>query len=238
MPVVAALLAACVGLSMLSAPATDAAAAAPIAAGAVTATLVGNAVPALPSSLPNTVAVVANGAPVAGEVAIVVRNGTARAVDNVKVKGVATPPGGGRAVRAKTRALEPPTIAPGELAIARLAFPGPDLPSETTFAFEVTGDRAKPAADPGALEVRDLVLSRPTAGPVAQSLAMTLVNPGVKAVKGPMRIAVMCFGAASNPVLVARTTIDGPRLAAGATMPATVSFAELCPSYLVGAHGA
>jgi len=70
-----------------------------------------------------------------------------------------------------------------------------------------------------------------------QSLDVTLTNPGKKKVKGPIRVVVMCLGAARNPVLVAKTTVKKARVPGGGTLPVTVGFRELCPSYLVGAYG-
>ncbi|MEX2100064.1 MAG: hypothetical protein WEB19_01495 [Acidimicrobiia bacterium] len=223
---------------VLAAVAVATALAQPVTAASVaaSASLYGD-VPALPPSLPDKVAVVAHGAPVAGHVAIIVHNGTTRMVDDIRVTATATRPDGGLAVRAKTTLVEPPTLAPDGLAIAELVFPARGLTSETAFEFKVTNDSAKSRTTRGRLEVHDATLSRPVEGPVPQSLVVTLANPANKPVRSPIRITVMCFGEARNPAVVATATLKKTRLPVGATMPATVNLRELCPSYLVGAHG-
>ncbi len=137
----------------------------PADAVAVTPALLGNVEPALPSSMPNTVAVVANSAPVGADVGIVVRNGTKKTVDRVKVVGTAKAPGGGTVVRAHTNGLVPGALAPDGLGIANLKFGKAELPSGTTFSFKV---RSKPAPGeverPGARGARGAVVA-PDGGP-------------------------------------------------------------------------
>ena len=209
-------------------------------AGFAAPTLYGNVEPALPTPLPDAVAVVAYGAPVDNRVAILVRNGTVQSVDDIRISATATRPDGGLSVRAKAKSVVPPRLAPGDLGIAKLRFGKsklPDLPSDTSIKFKVKSDRARSKAAVGALDVQGATLSRPAEGPVVQSLDVTLTNPGKKKVKGPIRVVVMCFGAARNPVLVAKTTVKKARVPGGGTLPVTVGFRELCPSYLVGAYG-
>lgn len=205
---------------------------------AVTPALLGNVEPALPATLPTSVAVVAHSAPVGAAVAIVVRNGTMHAVDKVKVAATAKAPDGASVVRATTTATVPETLAPGALAIGRLDFGKADLPSGTTFLFKVTSTRAKLSSHHAELEVREALLSRPMEGPVAQELAVTVANLGAKTYTGPIRVTVMCFGEARNPAFVTTATVKKVRVASGATTPATVTLRELCPTYMVGARAA
>jgi hypothetical protein len=207
----------------------------PGAAGAVTPALLSNVVPALPATLPTTVAVVAHSAPVGADVGIVVRNGTTKAVERVKVVATAKVPGGGSVVRATTTAVVPQTLSVGGLAIGNLKFGKAELPSGTTFSFKVTSTHAKASAHPAELEVREALLSRPMEGPVAQELAVTVANLGAKTYSGPMTVMVMCFGEAANPAFVTTTTVKTAKIASGATAPATVTLRELCPQYMVGA---
>jgi hypothetical protein len=202
---------------------------------AVASALFANVEPALPSTLPTTVAVVANSAPVAADVGIVVRNGTAKAVDRVRVRATATVPGGGTVVRATTVKLVPGTLPPGGLAIGNLTFGKAELPSGTTFSFKVTSKKAAANAHDTSLEVRDASLSRAMEGPVAQQMAVTVANLGAKAYTGPVTVTVMCFGEARNPAFVSTTTVKKVKIASGATMPATVELSSLCPQYMVGA---
>ena len=191
--------------------------------------------PALPSTLPSTVAVVANSAPVGADVGVIVRNGTAKTVEHVKIIGTAKAPGGGTVVRAHTNALVPGALAPEGLGIANLKFGKADLPEGTTFSFKV---RSKPAAAKSkapALEVREALLSRPMEGPVAQQMAVTVANVGGKTYTGPVTVTVMCFGEARNPAFVVSTPVKKAKVAPGATTPATVPLSLLCPRYIVGA---
>jgi len=202
---------------------------------AVTPALLANVEPALPSTVPSAVAVVANSAPVGANVGIVARNGTAKAVDRVKVEATAKVPGGGTVVRATTVKLTPATLAPGGLAIGNLAFGKADLPSGTTFSFKVASKKAVPNAHDIALEVREALLSRAMEGPVAQQMAVTVANLGAKTYTGPVTVTVMCFGEARNPAFVKTATVKKAKVESGATTPVTVDLSLLCPKYMVGA---
>jgi hypothetical protein len=210
----------------------------PVGAVAVTPALLGNVEPALPSSMPNTVAVVSNSAPVGADVGIVVRNGTAKPVRHVKVVATAKAPDGGTVVRAHTNALVPGALAPGGLGIANLKFGRAELPSGTTFSFKVRSKPAPARSNDPALEVREALLSRPMEGPVAQQMAVTVANLGGKTYTGPVMVTVMCFGEARNPAFVTSATVKKVKVASGATTPATVPLSLLCPKYMVGASAA
>ncbi len=202
---------------------------------AVTPALLGNVDPALPTTLPTTVAVVANSAPVGADVGIVVRNGTAKAVDHVKVQGTAKAPGGGTIIRATTVRLVPGTLASGGLAIGNLTFGKGDLAAGTTFTFKVKSKPAKVNVNETALEAREALLSRAMEGPVAQQMAVTVANLGAKTYAGPVTVTVMCFGEARNPAFVQAATVKKAKVAPGATTPVTVDLSLLCPKYMVGA---
>jgi hypothetical protein len=208
--------------------------AAPGDAVAVTPALLGNVEPALPSTLPTKVTVVANSAPVGADVGVVVRNGTTKAVDRVKVQATAKAPGGGTITRATTTVV-PGVLASGALAIGNLKFGKSDLQAGTTFTFKVTSKPAKARAHATALEVREALLSRPMEGPVAQQLGVTIANLGPQTYSGPITVTVMCFGEARNPAFVTTTTVKKVKVASGSTTPATVTLSSLCPSYMVGA---
>jgi hypothetical protein len=72
-------------------------------------------------------------------------------------------------------------------------------------------------------------------GPVAQQLTMTLANPSKTRLRGPVRVAVMCFGEARTPALLASAHMARTSIRPDASVPASVDLHELCPSYLVGA---
>lgn len=209
----------------------------PSAAGAVSPGLLTNIDPALATPLPATVTVVAHSAPVGADVGVIVRNGTAKAVDNVKIAATAKVPGGGSVVRATTTAVVPEALASEALAIANLHFGKAVLPSGTTFSFKVTSTRARSSTHHPELEVREALLSRPMEGPVAQELAVTVANLGVKTYSGRVTVTAMCFGEARNPAFVTTGTVKKAKVGSGATTPVTVTLSALCPQYMVGASG-
>ena len=209
----------------------------PSAAQAVSPGLLSNVDPALTAPLPTTVAVVAHSAPVGADVGVIVRNGTAQAVDNIKITATAEAPDGGSVVRAGTTAVVPEALAAGSLAIANLDFGKAKLPSGTTFSFKVTSTRAKLSTHHAELEVREALLSRPMEGAVAQELAVTVANLGAKTYTGPITVTAMCFGEAKNPAFVTTARVKKAKVAPGATTPVTVTLSSLCPKYMVGASG-
>jgi hypothetical protein len=197
------------------------------------AALTGNARPELPANLPTKVAIVAQGAPVGAEVAVLVVNRTDRSVRDVRLTGTATSADGTARRRARSAVVVPAAIAPGELAVARVGFG--KAPLAAGDHVEVAVRSSRPSASPSTpFSVRDAVLSRPLSGPVAQQLAVTLANGSTRAVRASGTLGVMCFGEAQNPVLTVTTRVPRTKVAAGATTTATVDLPELCPSYLVG----
>jgi hypothetical protein len=195
----------------------------------------GNVEPALDTAAPDSVAVAASGAPVDGVVPVLVRNGTTHRVEVRRVRAAAVDGSGRTTARATTRLVVPNVLEPDGLGLARVDFDDPRLPASVTYRFDVTSRRAR---EPGtvALEPTMFQLSPPSSGPVAQTLDVTLRNPGTSDVRGPVRIAVMCFGEARRPTLLFTKTSPIDRIAPGASTSAAVELRELCPTYLVAAN--
>jgi hypothetical protein len=125
-------------------------------------------------------------------------------------------------------------LGPDAIGLARLDFRHTSLPPGTSFEFDVASKPARRAAV-GALQPTAFRLSPPTTGPVAQTLDVTLRNPTEKAVHGPVRVALMCFGESRRPVLYVAKTTPLKQVAPGASVNATMELGELCPAYVVGA---
>ena len=198
----------------------------------------GNVEPALDPAN-GAVEVVATGAPVDGRIPVLVQNGTAAPVRNVRVSAVATTADGTRSTKVSTRSLLPSTLAPGAIALAALEFDADDVDPDSTLTYMVSSGRAGSAAagDGTALEIGSLALSAPLTGDVAQTLRLTVTNPTSRTIRGPIRVRVMCFGEARRPAVAVDSRIKRPKLAADADVSATVELRELCPSYLVAAKG-
>jgi hypothetical protein len=197
--------------------------------------LAGNVIPQLDAS-DGKVAVVASSAAQNGKVAVVVANGTSTPVRRVVVDGLATRPDGGVVTHATTRVTVPAVLAPGAIALGALDFGKHRIPRGAAFTFRVRSGRASTPADAGLLEVRDLTLSPPLEGAVAQTLAGRVVNAGERLQRGPVRVTVMCFDEARRPVEATTEIVEVRKLAPGKSVRATVPFATLCPTYLVGAR--
>jgi hypothetical protein len=195
----------------------------------------GNVEPALDTVAPDTVAVVASGAPVDGAVPVIVRNGTTRAVTVVRIRAVAVDGSGRSVARAATPTVVPRLLEPDGLGLARVQFEDATVPVSATYEFDVTSTRARNTKDV-ALEPTAIAHSPPSTGSVAQTFDITLRNPEQDPVRGPVRLAVMCFGEARRPSVVGITMVGMARIAPGADRRVTVGSSELCPTYLVAAN--
>jgi hypothetical protein len=206
------------------------------ASASVAPELQGNVQPAVDAAPAGKVAVVASSAPEGGKIAVIVENGASTPVRRVVVVGLATRADGGAVTQTTTRVTVPAVLAPGAIALAALDFGKHGVPRGATFAFRVTSRRAATAGDPGLLEVRDLALSPPLEGAVAQTIAGRVFNTGARTLRGPVRVTAMCFDEARRPVGTTTSTVAVGKLAPGNSVRATVRFATLCPTYLVGAR--
>jgi hypothetical protein len=198
--------------------------------------LAGNVDPTVDTSA-STVAVAASSAPVDDAIAVLVRNGTTHPVNHLRVSAIAVAPDGGSAAKAKAVDVVPGALAPGDLALARLAFHHHELPAGAKITYAVKSKQAASGTDPGTLAVQDLQLGPPLIGSPAQRLTMTLANAGRRTVAGPVTATVVCFGEAATPSFAVTAAVKKARVKAGHTLPLTVDLDDLCPSYLVAAHG-
>jgi hypothetical protein len=206
------------------------------AAGALsTPTIGGNVDPALDVTEPGTVGVVASGAPIAGVVPVIVQNRKARAVTHLRISAHAVDGDGRTVARATTRTVVPNVLDHNSLGLARVDFHDRLLPLGLTFEFVVTSEPARDAST-ATLEPTQFRLSPPLTGRVAQTLDVTLQNATAEPTRGPVRIAVMCFGESRRPVLYAARTVRAAHLAPGGSMSTRVDFHELCPAYVIGAN--
>jgi hypothetical protein len=196
---------------------------------------VGNVSPAREPA-PLGVSVVATGSPVDDRVAVLIQNGTAKTARVDLVTVTATSPDGGSVVRARSLEAFPQVLAPGELALASVKFRAGDVAAGAAIAARIRSTPVGAARAARALTVGDLALSPPQTGSVAQTMTATVSNPTSSWQARSPKVAVMCFGEATNPVAVATARLTKAQLAPGTRASVSVPLATLCPTYLVAAR--
>jgi hypothetical protein len=196
---------------------------------------VGNAAPVLGPSAGRVVAV-ATSAPVDDRVAVLIRNGSAKTARVDLVTVTATSPDGGSVVRARGLEAFPQVLAPDELALASVKFRAGDVAPGAAIAARIRSTPVREARAARALTVGDLALSPPQTGSVAQTMTATVANPTSSWPARSPKVAVMCFGEATNPVAVATARLTKAQLAPGTHASVSVPLATLCPTYLVAAR--
>ena len=194
----------------------------------------GNVVPTLETA--TGVAVVAQSAPVDGQVALLVHNGTAKPVRIDLVTGVATSAEGGLAVRARAVKAFPQVLAPDQLALTVVKFRGKGIAADTKITAKVRSTPVSTMRAQRVLSVGGLVLSPPMTGAVAQTMQATLTNATTSWTALLPETAVMCFGEAGTPTTFSSARAKVRRVAPATTASATVPLTSLCPSYLVAAR--
>ena len=194
----------------------------------------GNVTPTLQTT--TGVAVVAQSAPVDGQVALLLHNGTTKPVRVDLVTGVATRTDGGQAVRTRSVKTYPQVLAPDQLALASVTFRTKSLTPGATITAKVRSTPVTAARAQRVVSVSGLVLSAPLTGPVAQTMRATVSNATTSWTAKLPEVAVMCFGEAATPTTFASAKASVRRIAPGKTASASVPLSLLCPTYLVAAR--
>jgi hypothetical protein len=190
-----------------------------------------------PTLQPTTgVAVVGQAAPVDGQVALVLHNGTAKPVRIDRITGVATRPDGGLAVRARSAKAYPQVLGPDQLALAAVKFRAQSVAANATITVKLRSTSVSASKAERVLSVGDLVLSPPMTGAVAQTMRATVTNAATNWMARLPEVAVVCFGEASTPSTFASARASTRRIAPGKAASATVPLISLCPTYLVAAR--
>jgi len=127
-------------------------------------------------------------------------------------------------------------LAPGELALASVKFRAGEVAPGAAIAAKIRSTPVGAARAARALTVGDLALSPPQTGSVAQTMTATVSNPTSSWPARSPKVAVMCFGEATNPVAVATAPLTKARLAPGTEASVSVPLPTLCPTYLVAAR--
>jgi hypothetical protein len=196
---------------------------------------VGNAGPALGPS-DGRVSAAATSAPVDDRVAVLIRNGSTKTARVDLVTVTATSRDGGTVVKARSLEAFPQVLAPGELALASVKFRAGEVAPGAAIAAKIRSTPVGAARAARALTVGDLALSPPQTGSVAQTMTTTVSNPTSSWPARSPKVAVMCFGEATNPVAVATAPLTKARLAPGTEASVSVPLPTLCPTYLVAAR--
>jgi hypothetical protein len=190
-----------------------------------------------PTVQPTTgVAVVAQSAPVDGQVALLLHHGTTKPVRIERITGVATSTEGGVAVRARSGKAYPQVLGPDQLALAAVKFRAKSVAPNATITAKVRSTPVPRAKAGRVLSVGDLALSPPMTGAVAQTVRATVTNPTRGWTAQLPEVAVVCFGEASTPSTFASARASAKRIAPGTSASATVPLTSLCPTYLVAAR--
>ena len=190
-----------------------------------------------PTLQPTTgIAVAGQSAPVDGQVALLLHNGTTEPVRIDTVTGVATRTDGGLAVRARSVKAYPQVLAPDQLALAAVKFRATSVAPNATITVKVRSTPVSASRAARVLSVGDLVLSAPMTGAVAQTMRATVSNATTNWTAKLPEVAVVCFGEASTPSTFASARASTRRIAAGKDASATVPLTSLCPTYLVAAR--
>jgi hypothetical protein len=139
-------------------------------------------------------------------------------------------------VRAVTHRIVPGVLHPGGQGLGEVKFPKRSVRVDDTLMFDVK--TATPGArDPVALTAGSFVLSAPRTGDVAQTLDLVVTNDSAQVVEGRVDVRVVCLNQAGTPANSASKRLARTELARGATLPTSVDFDLLCPTYVVGAEG-
>jgi hypothetical protein len=111
-----------------------------------------------------------------------------------------------------------------------------DVAPGATLVARIRSTRVTAARAGRALAVGGLALSPPQTGSVPQTMTATLTNPTSSWKARAPKVAVMCFGEATNPVAVATARLTVATLAPGKQATVAVPLPTLCPTYLVAAR--
>src|SRR4029077_8508303 len=178
----------------------------------------------------------ATSAPVDDRVAVLIRNGSTKTARVDLVTVTATSRDGGTVVKARSLEAFPQVLAPGELALASVKFRAGEVAPGAAIAAKIRSTPVGAARAARALTVGNLALSPPQTGSVAQTMTATVSNPTSSWPARSPKVAVMCFGEATNPVAVATAPLTKARLAPGKQTSVSVPVPTLCPTYLVAAR--
>ena len=146
--------------------------------------------------------------------AVLIRNGSTKTARVDLVTLTATSRDGGTVVKARSLEAFPQVLAPGDLALASVKFRAGDVAPGAVIAAKIRSTPVRPARAARALTVGGLALSPPKTGSVAQTMTATVTNPTPSWKARSPKVAVMCFGEATNPVAVATARLDRRRTGA------------------------
>jgi hypothetical protein len=194
----------------------------------------GNAFALLDAGTPGELSVVAVGRPGLGDPALVIRNDTGEAVENIQVEIIARADGEIAAVAA-AQGLQPFVVEDGGLAIAYGYFSGAEIPEDAEFEFALDAD---PAGTDEYTSSRDLIVEEVNG--TDDAIVGIYSNPHEEIIAGFIINAAVCFDDAGTPIAYVNSTTNNDELEPGQTRPFDVAialYAEACPSYLVAGYG-
>lgn len=203
--------------------------------------LFGTAHPNYPAAIPGKVAVVSNAAPVTDPTGstvlpVIVRNGTSKAVTDLKISSPAMK-AGQVVASGESQDVVPSTLQPGQVAFAYLFFESGPVTATDTFQFTVTSS-APDNSNP--FHSVDMNVTQASVQPGqfgTTAIAGAFMNPS-SASASPVAIEVYCFDAGGTMI-----TGQSGGFASQENIPGSgsgsfsVDLQAACPTFIVGATG-
>jgi hypothetical protein len=194
----------------------------------------GNAFSLLDEGTTGELSVVAVGLDADDNMALVIRNNTGEAVENIQVEIIARA-GGEIAAVGATQGLQPFVVEDGGLALAYGYFSGAEIPDGAEFEFSLDAD---PIGSNEYNSSRDLIVEEVNS--TDDAIIGIYSNPHEEIIAGFIINAAVCFDSSGQPTEYVNSTTNNDELEPGQTRPfevGTALAAEECPSYLVAGYG-
>ncbi len=194
----------------------------------------GNAFSFLAEGAPSELSVVAFGSYEGGDLALVIRNNTGEAVENVQVEIIGRA-GGELVATGGAQGIQPFVVEDGAVTIGYGYFSGAEIPENTEFEFDVSAD---PAGTDEITGARDLTVEEVNGD--EDAIIGILRNDHDDDIDGFVITAGVCFDEAGEPTEYVQGTEGGGALVAGDSIPFSLSTAlsdAPCSYFLVSGYG-
>ena len=194
----------------------------------------GNAFALLEEGTAGDLSVVAAGLDVDDNLALVIRNDTGEAVENIEVEIVARA-GGDIAAVGAAQGLQPFVVEDGGLALAYGSFSGAEIPEGAEFEFTLDAD---PVGTDEFTSSRDLIVEEVNG--TDDAIVGIYSNPHEETITGFIINAAVCFDSSGQLTEYLTSTTNNDELEPSQTRPfevGTALGAEECPYYLVAGYG-
>ena len=209
----------------------------------------GNASPPLAPGEPKKATVIAVGTTISygsisGSIPVVVRNNSCKALMRVTVSATARDAAGQLIGAGADQGIEPTRLAPGEVGFGNLYFDGdPTFPPDVRYEFKVTGHASKGPEDTGDQPPVAITKHKFNIQSGHDTSTVTVIatvqNKSKAKITGPIRVTLVCFNKAGQPVAEAVDFVEADVLKPGASAPLNISLSgvDACPIHLMAGSG-